>query len=216
MADAAHRYGHLAWAVADGIGDDYEAADAAAMATQVAPYAALTGGAAHGISRARTTLQDHYQGCPRGQEGDCVMVTAVPMAERVGGGWDFAWVGDCRAYVVQSGALHQVTEDHTEGQKMRGWKDPYWATIAAGYDHKVTRSVLRHEPIDSVRLPGPVDVVMLCTDGVSKALSQADISRILTTDIHPRHMTRALIDATRSRSKGTDNIAVTVIAPRTP
>jgi hypothetical protein len=56
MADAAHHFGRLAWAVADGIGDDYEPAEAATMAAQTAPYAALTGGAAHGIATARTVL----------------------------------------------------------------------------------------------------------------------------------------------------------------
>lgn len=216
MADAAHHFVHLAWAVADGVGDDWEPADAAIMAAQAAPYAALTGGAACGIARARSVLKDYYRGCPRGQEGDCVMVTAVPMSERVGGGWDFAWVGDCRAYVLQSGTLRQVTEDHTEGQEMRDWKDPYWAEIAASYDHKVTRTVLRDRPIDSVRVPGPVDLVMLCTDGVGKALPESDIRRILTAGIRPRHMTRALIAAARCRRQGTDNIAVTVITPRTP
>jgi hypothetical protein len=75
-------------------------ADAATMAAQAAPYAALTGGAAHRIATARTVLQDHYQRCPRGQQGDCVMVTAMPMREHVGGGWDFAWVGE---YVSRQG-----------------------------------------------------------------------------------------------------------------
>jgi serine/threonine protein phosphatase PrpC len=143
------------------------------------------------------------------------MVTAVPMSERVGGGWDFAWVGDCRAYTVHNGALRQVTEDHTEGQQMRGWNDPFWSEIANSRDHVVNRSVLRDQPIDSVRVPGPVELVMLCTDKVSKVLTAQDIARILTADIRPRHMTRALVAAARAQRKGTDNIAVTVIAPRT-
>jgi serine/threonine protein phosphatase PrpC len=143
------------------------------------------------------------------------MVTAMPMSERVGGGWDFAWVGDCRAYTVQNRALRQVRDDHTEGQKMRDWNDPYWTKIADGYDHVVTRSVLRDQPIDSARVVGPVEGVMLCTDKVSKVLTAQDIARILTADLRPRHMTRALIAAARARRNGTDNIAVTVIAHRT-
>ncbi|MCX4515902.1 protein phosphatase 2C domain-containing protein [Streptomyces sp. NBC_01619] len=216
MADAAHHAGRLAWAVADGVGDDYEPALAADMAVMAAPYAAVTGGAARGIAAARATLKDYYRGAPPSQVGDCVMVTAAPMPERVGGGWDFAWVGDCRAYVLQRGGLRQVTEDHTEGEAMRGWKDPYWATIAHAYDHIVTRTVLGDETIASARIVGPVERVMLCSDGVSKVVPAPDIERILTADIHPRHATRALIAAARSHRSGTDNIAVTVIAPRTP
>ncbi|WP_127357507.1 hypothetical protein [Actinacidiphila soli] len=185
------------------------------MAAQAAPYAALTGGAAHRIATARTVPQDHYQRCPHGQQGDCVMVTAMPMRQHVEGGWDFAWVGDRRANTVQNGTLRQVRDDHTEGQKMRSWNDPYWAKIADSYDHVVTRSVLRDQPIDSARVPDPIEVVMLCTDQVSKVLTAQDIARILTADIRPRHMTRALIAAARARRNGTDNIAVTVIAPRT-
>jgi hypothetical protein len=80
------------------------------MAAQAAPYAALTGGATHRITTARTVLHDHYQECPHGQQGDCVMVTAVPMSEPVGGDWDFARVGDCRANTVQNAALDFVLE----------------------------------------------------------------------------------------------------------
>ncbi|MEU4095956.1 protein phosphatase 2C domain-containing protein [Streptomyces sp. NPDC026673] len=216
MADAAADFAHLAWAVADGIGDDWEPADAAALAAGAAPYAALSGGAACGIAAARAALQDYYDGCPRGQEGDCVMVCAVPMSQRHGGGFDVAWVGDCRAYVVQDGAARQVTQDRTQGERMRQYADPYWATIASSHDHIVTTSVLRDEPIDSVRITGPVQRLMLCTDGITKVVPAANIARILTVDIRPRHVTRALVDAARSRRRGTDNIAVTVIEARTP
>src|SRR5437879_5173139 len=83
MADAAHtRFDQAtsrqAWAVADGIGDEYEAEDAALMAVRAATEAATAGGAAYGIAAARATLQDYYRHCPRGREGDCVMVVAVP------------------------------------------------------------------------------------------------------------------------------------------
>ncbi|QKV90378.1 protein phosphatase 2C domain-containing protein [Streptomyces sp. NA02950] len=212
MADAAHDFEYRAWAVADGIGDDFEPADAAATAADLAPFAAASGGAAYGLAAARSELQDFYRGCPSGQEGDCVMVTAVPMP--TSGGWDFAWVGDCRAYVVQHGQLRQVTEDHTEGQKMRNWQDPYWATLAPTFDHVVTRTVLRDDEIASVRVPGPVELVLLCTDGISKVVPHEVIERIVTAPVRPRHMTRALVDAARSR-RSTDNIAVTAIAPHT-
>jgi hypothetical protein len=120
QADAANSHRHRssglrAWTVADGIGDDWEPAYAAQLAARRAARAATTGGAAYGIAAARAGLQYEYDGAPRGQEGDCVMVTAVPMADHTDAGLDIAWVGDCRAYVVQDRLLRQVTEDHTEG-----------------------------------------------------------------------------------------------------
>jgi protein phosphatase len=219
MADAAHSCrdwatGRRSWAVADGIGDDYEPEDAARLAAHHAARAALTGGAACGIAAARTALQYEYDGAPRGQEGDCVMVCAVPLPEEVGGGFDVAWVGDCRAYVVQNGTLHQVTEDHTRGQEMRRSENPWTRELAPYSDHIVTRSVLRDGPISSVRVVGPVHRALLCTDGLSKVLPAEKIARILTTERRPARAARALLAAARADRRARDNIAATVLAPR--
>ncbi|MET7621965.1 protein phosphatase 2C domain-containing protein [Streptomyces sp. NPDC005408] len=219
MADAAHvhyyrpadRHG---WAVADGIGDDYEPADAARTAAAVAAHVASISGAAAGIAAARAELQDLYAGAPRGQEGDCVMVAAVPMAERVGGGFDIAWVGDCRAYVAQNGTVRQVTEDHTQGEEMRRSGNAWTRELAPGYDHIVTRSVLRVSPIASVRIAGPVQRLLLCSDGVSKVLPAADVVRILTTSATAPRIARALLSATRAHLRARDNVALTVLTPR--
>lgn len=216
MADAARTHLGRAWAVADGIGDSYDAADAAELAAETAAYTAATGGAVCGILAARTALQQYYDGYPRGQRGNCVMVTAAPMSEDAGGGWDIAWVGDCRAYTLQDGRLHQVTQDHTTGESMRQWEDPYWHEIASAYDHIVERTVAGNEPIASVRVTGPADRLLLCSDGLSKVLPAEKIERILTADMAPRHMTRALINSARAHRKATDNIAVTVVSARPP
>lgn len=220
MADAAHSArdratGRRAWAVADGIGDEYEAGYAAELAARTAARAALRGGAAAGITAARAALQYEYDGAPRGQEGDCVIVTAVPMSARVGSGWDIAWVGDCRAYAVQGGILRQLTEDHTEGETMRRHPDPYWQDLASCFDHIVTRSVLRPAPIASVRITGTTERLLLCTDGMSKVLDAEAIAAHLTPDALPLRAARALVADTRARPRARDNIAATVIQPRT-
>jgi protein phosphatase len=111
------------------------------------------------------------------------MVTAAPMADHAGGGLDIAWVGACRAYVVQDGTLRQVTEDHTEGEEMRRSDSEWIRELAPRHDHIVTRSVLRDSPIASVRITGPVLRVLLCTDGMSKVLPAADIAHILTSAV---------------------------------
>ncbi|WP_329046922.1 MULTISPECIES: PP2C family protein-serine/threonine phosphatase [unclassified Streptomyces] len=221
MADAAatgrdktNRHHHLAWAVADGIGDDYTPAHAAQDAAEIASCAAAVGGAAYGIAAARRALQYEYEGAPRGQEGDCVMVTAVPFPEDAGGGFDIAWVGDCRAYCVRDGALHQETEDHTQGAAMRKSAHPWSREIASGYDHVVTRSVLRDSEIASVRIIGPVERLLLCTDGASKVLPAEVIAEILTGTNSPSQAARALVAAARARPRARDNIAVTVLMPR--
>ncbi|MFB8026902.1 MULTISPECIES: PP2C family protein-serine/threonine phosphatase [unclassified Streptomyces] len=219
MADAAATYrnranGHRAWAVADGIGDDYEPAYAAKLAAATAAQATTTGGAFRGITTARGALQDEYEGAPRGQSGDCVMVTAMPFSDHAGGGFDIAWVGDCRAYSVRHGALHQETQDHTQGAAMRQSKTAWTREIASGYDHVVTRSVLRDTEIASVRVVGPVERLLLCTDGASKVLPAEVIADILTGAETAFHAARALVTAARARPTARDNIAVTVLMPR--
>ncbi|MEU6680852.1 hypothetical protein [Streptomyces sp. NPDC046925] len=216
-ATGAHYYrptGRSAWCVADGIGDDFDPADAAQRSAPIAAHVGTIRGAAAGILAARADLHHFYEGAPRGQSGDCVIVTACEMSDRVGGGFDVAWVGDCRAYVVQNGALVQVTEDHTEGQEMRGWKDPYWATIADGYDHIVTRTVAGDQPVANARVTGSVDLLMLCSDGVSKALDADALTPLLCGFFPGSLRKRARAVAAEARKAGSrDNIAVTLAAP---
>jgi len=223
MADAARTYwnpmnGRLSWAVADGIGDHCDAADAADLAVFEATRVATTAGAAAGITEARTVLRSRYGGekAPLWLGGDCVMVAAVAMSDRVGGGFEIAWVGDCRAYVIQDGTLRQVTEDHTQAEEWRHSEHEGLRAIADTAEHIVTRSVRSAQPIATVRVLGQVERLMLCTDGLSKYLDAGTIAHILAADASPRWMSRALVAATRRRLRARDNIAVTVLAPRTP
>ncbi|MCX4554213.1 PP2C family serine/threonine-protein phosphatase [Streptomyces sp. NBC_01500] len=220
MADAAStRYertnGRYAWSVADGIGDESAAVEAAREASFVAARTAPLAGAAAGIAAARSALQASNNGAPRGQAGDCVMVVVTEMGESVGGGLDIAWVGDCRAYVVRQGELVQVTEDHTQGQAMRGWRDPYWHTLAEGYDHIVTRSVHQDQPIASVRVLGPVERLLLCSDGLVEVLPAETLARFLTgpSSFGLRHTAQRMVELARGAG-ARDNIAVTLAAPR--
>ncbi|GHB30882.1 MULTISPECIES: PP2C family protein-serine/threonine phosphatase [Streptomyces] len=218
MADAAAAYrnranGHRAWSVADGIGDDYEPAYAARSAARISAQAATRGGAAYGIATARRLLQYEYEGAPRGQAGDAVMVTALPFPDAAGGGFDIAWVGDCRAYTVRGGALYQETDDHTQGAAMRQSATAWSREIAPGYDHVVTRSVVRDTEIASVRITGPVERLLLCSDGVSKVLPAGVVAEILTGTRCAARAARALVAAARSCPSARDNIAVTVLTP---
>lgn len=214
MADAAAhwraQHGHQAWAVADGIGDEFEAAEAAQRAVLVAARRAPEGGAAAGVLRARAHLKYFYDGAPRGQEGDCVMVVAVPL-NHAAGGLDVAWVGDCRVYVVQDGEVRQVTEDHTVGQSLRRGGDPYSATLAPGYDHIVERSVLSDTEVASARVTGPVERVLLCSDGVSKAVPDQVLRGLLTVPLYDASfIARSLVSAARAYGSR-DNAAATVL-----
>lgn len=84
--------------------------------------------------------------------------------------------------------------------------------ISSGYDHIVTRSVLRAGRIASVRVSGPVSRLLLCSDGVSKVLSFEVITASLSAPESPRRAALALLTATRSQRRARDSVALSVLA----
>src|SRR6266545_4220624 len=144
QADAAASYrdpttGRQAFAVADGIGDDYDPADGAHLTVWAAAAAATTASAPGGLHIARECWHRRYDPAPPGQKGNAVAVVAVPVDADHGGGYDIAWCGDARAYAYTDGDLTQLTTDHTDGvyrkltpaaiaRALRTFTDPHEAT----------------------------------------------------------------------------------------
>jgi PPM family protein phosphatase len=203
--------GTQAWALADGVGDDYEAADAARMAVDAAVSAALERGAFGGIVAAREVLNAFYADAPPGQDGDCTLVVAVPFPARRGGGLDVAWAGDSRAYLQRpDGRLLQLTADHTLGRQFAAAGQPDWLrALAAGADHTLTSSARRGE-IGQRRILGPARRVLLCSDGLHRHLTHNAISTALATGPTPHTAAAALLRAVRVAGLP-DNVTVTVI-----
>ncbi len=126
-------------------------------------------------------------------------------------------VGDSRMYAYREGELHQVTRDHTLAQQLVDNKvmseseaeTSDFSNIlvnALGGDTDELRVELHHAPL----FPG--DVVMLCSDGLTKHVARARITEVLGgvaqgTDVE--QATRALVDAALAAG-GTDNVTVVV------
>ena len=93
------------------------------------------------------------------------------------------WVGDSRAYLLRDGALVQLTKDHSQVQALvdRGVIDE---AAAAGHpmSHVLARAVgvqpeVEVDAIADVALPG--DIFLLCSDGLSGPVSDAQIAQEL-------------------------------------
>lgn len=108
-ADAAaiveHPDGGRGWAIADGVGDDWDAADAAYLTAWTAAAAAPRVSATGALHTARQAWHEQYGHAPPGQAGTAVAVVATAMSEHLGGGLDIAWCGDARAYALNTGTL---------------------------------------------------------------------------------------------------------------
>ncbi|GLY42996.1 hypothetical protein Amsp01_090190 [Amycolatopsis sp. NBRC 101858] len=204
------------WAVADGIGDSALAAHAAGSAAATAAYVAADRGAVAGLLAATGTLAAVHA-------GDTVMVVAAPLPHEQGGGWDIAWVGDCRAYEYDpdTDVLTQLTVDHTEGQELREslverYRDrpQELEELAARRDNVVTSSVATADDhsFGRVTTTGPRRRLLLTSDGVHKPVPHASLVRAVRTFSDPGSCANRVTLAARYFG-GTDNAAAMVIDP---
>lgn len=117
-------------------------------------------------------------------------------------------VGDSRVYRMRSGALEQMTCDHT----MRGL-----GVTGAGAGH-LSRAVgvWPTVPIDILLgKPEPGDVYLLCSDGLTKMVPDANIYDVLKDAASPNDAVNALVKAAND-SGGKDNITVVVVQVAAP
>jgi protein phosphatase len=122
-------------------------------------------------------------------------------------------VGDSRAYLLRDGDLRQITSDHTVTAEMlrRGQLDE---AEAAQHPHRrVLTRVLGGGPTveaDTVTLDAADgDLLMLCTDGLSNALSNEEIAQLMTSGGTPSEITERLVDHALA-ADGQDNVTVVV------
>lgn len=123
-------------------------------------------------------------------------------------------VGDSRAYLLHEGVLSQVTDDHSWVGEMvrRGDLTP---SEAAVHPHRsvITRALgtdLDVEP-DLVQVPLTVgDRMLICSDGLSGMVSDADMAETLGRDEDPKEIAALLVKAALAGG-GDDNVTVIVI-----
>ena len=127
-----------------------------------------------------------------------------------------AWVGDSRAYMFESGALRQITKDHSLVQRLVEIGQ-ITADEAKHHEHKnvITRSLGARQSgpagaeAVSVRLKRG-DKLVLCSDGLTAHVDDPAIADILRRHPDPHDAARELICAANAGG-GTDNISVAVV-----
>jgi protein phosphatase len=123
-------------------------------------------------------------------------------------------VGDSRAYLLSSGRLFQITQDHSQvwGQVQSGQMTRDEARQSR-YRNVVTRMVgiddLLEPDIFQMNLTEG-DILLLCSDGLSSEISDTQIARILATCATPKEACEKLVDAALEAG-GSDNITVVVL-----
>lgn len=142
------------------------------------------------------------------QEMGTTVVAAVWLNEHL----VVAYAGDSRAYLVREGQVTQVTEDHSwvaemvrsgdltpEEAERHPWRNRITRGLGMGAAvHTETRSFRTRAG----------DILVLCSDGLTRHLDDAEIADIVTT--HPgQRAVRRLVDLANLRG-GKDNISAMV------
>lgn len=176
------------WIVFDGMGGHQNGAAASRMAALTfdeaplpEPFDAAIEGFADRILQANARIRAAAEAAGGGTMG----TTAVGMILR---GREFAigWVGDSRAYIQRRGGLFQLTVDHTHVQDLidEGILTPADA-VGHPMSHVLTRAlgVAEDLQVDIIKDEvEPGDRFLLCSDGLSGPVSDADIRSLLEHD----------------------------------
>lgn len=156
----------------------------------------------------RANAHIHERGKATGQTGSTVVSLVLD-----GASFAVLWAGDSRAYLVREGRMIMLTRDHTLVEDMveAGKLSPEEAA-SHSMKHVLSRAVGVKPELDLDAVPGtaqPGDVFVLCSDGLSGVVPEADIA----TMIAERGIAAAddLIAATLERG-APDNVTVTLVA----
>ncbi|GAA2100296.1 MerR family transcriptional regulator [Streptomyces albiaxialis] len=201
-------------AVADGFGARGESASSAAVAAlrrlETGPLPA--GGLLNALEDAVRAAEDDVRGVDSGEEESGTTLTAMV--------WDAArsrlalvHIGDSRAYLLRGGGLFRITHDHTHVQSQvdegritpeEARAHPQRALLA-----RALGAVATSPPDLKLHDALPGDRYLLCSDGLSGVVPDADVRRTLAGSGAPADAVRALVGLSIAAG-GPDNVACVV------
>ncbi|OAI40940.1 hypothetical protein AYO38_00735 [bacterium SCGC AG-212-C10] len=173
--------------VADGVGGMFggERASEETVQTVAAEMQGLIGGEPDSLLQAAVEAANERVRQLRKEDHELAGMATTLVAALVTG--DEAWlvsIGDSRAYVFKDGVLRQVTEDDSwvAEQVRMGILSPEEAE-ASPRQNVITRGIgvdesLHNEQVTHVRL-GPGAMLLLCSDGLFRAISEEEIASML-------------------------------------
>ncbi|MTD44616.1 SpoIIE family protein phosphatase [Conexibacter sp. W3-3-2] len=201
-------------AVADGVGGHVGGDDASAL-TVAALRRAVPDGAVRDPEDALLDALDEANAAVRAAarsrrvEG---MASTVVAALLTAEGVTVAHAGDSRAYLWHDGRLERLTDDHSLVAVLEAREQ---ITEDEARRHPLRSSILRaiglddelRADVDTVPV-APGDVLVLCTDGISDQLTDAEIADVLASTADPDEACDVLVAL--ARETGGDDTTVVV------
>jgi protein phosphatase len=202
-------------AVADGVGGQAAGEVASATTTYVVSALALAHPGTEPLGLLQSSIEASRTQVHAGVEADPSrrgMATTLTAILTDGLRFGLAHVGDSRAYLLRDGGLHQLTHDHTLVQAL---VDTGRITPEEAAESPMRHVVLQAIDGDSVPTPDLVwldlregDRLLLCSDGLTDLVSDADILQLLGVSsrrLATTGLVRAALDA-----GGRDNVTCVV------
>lgn len=150
----------------------------------------------------------------RSDESLYEMGTTLTAAVFYEGNMVVAHVGDSSLFLFTNGNLTKITRDHTLAEQMLndGLLNPQ-DMQNNGYNHVLTRAVGVESKVDIDIYHETVkagDWVLICTDGLTDLVTDAEIYEYLKEASDPEHTAQALVDLALAKG-GYDNITIVLL-----
>ena len=200
-------------AVADGMGGHRAGEVAAALALAsvqqaLPPELPVQEAVRRLFARAQRTIQEEA----RRRADRAGMGTTLTAAWLVDGRAVIGHVGDSRAYLVRDGRAWQLTEDHSVvAELVRNGSLSAQEALQHPHRHVLTRSLggPGEVEVDVVEVPLQAgDRLVLCTDGVSTAVTEAELARVVGSAASAEAAAQALVQLAAAGGSADDMTAV--------
>ncbi len=212
--------------VADGVGGSAAGSDASRLATEaIMRYVTNSLRCYHAVG---TVNDDEFTNALRAAAIEAHEAVRAEAKERLYGRdmattlslgivvWPWLYVlqvGDSRCYFFQRGALQQVTRDQTVAQDLvdRGLLTPERAH-ASPLNHVLSSAIGASEAmpvVSRVNVEEPGSVILVCTDGLTKHVSDAEIADALGAMTSAEQVCRSLLALVLDRG-ASDNVTLVV------
>ena len=188
------------WAVADGVGGAHAGDRASGLIVEALDKIGPPSTAIGFLTQVRDSLHAVNQLLRLEADtlGGKTIASTIVVLLFFGQHYACAWAGDSRLYLLRNGRLRQISRDHSEVQEL---VDAGEISAAEARYHPranlITRAVGAHDELvlemvqDQLR---PDDVFLLCSDGLTKPVDEADIERLMIGR-SPEEATGGLIGA---------------------
>lgn len=202
------------YAVADGLGGHQAGEIASTLAIEALMEAAPRRADAKALGRAARAANKVVLDAAREGHGRAGMGTTLTAAIVEGTRIAVAHVGDSRAYLYHSGVLEPITYDHSMVADMvrQGTLSEEEARVHP--NRSIITRALGSDPnmyADTFEVTAsPGDRLLLCSDGLTAMLRDAQIADVLGSYRDPGATVRGLVDAANAAG-GQDNISVVVV-----